>query len=104
MNERGRLQVAIRRLEQWKNLGQALIENAPDQDAADGVTCLDVWRKEAARLISEDDPPATLHQCVCGHAWQDIAVPGVNNTCPSCNSDYDAEAFARDNGQFGVGA
>lgn len=81
----GRLHFAIQRLERWKSLGEALIENDPNADAADGVSCLDVWRKEAALLLREGDPPTTLHQCPCGHEWEDIAVPGQNNQCPSCN-------------------
>lgn len=32
----------------WRTLGEAIIENEPGDMAADGVTCLMVWRKAAA--------------------------------------------------------
>jgi hypothetical protein len=40
----------VRRLEA---LAKAMIENDPNDMAADGVTCLDVWRKEATELLKE---------------------------------------------------
>lgn len=32
----------------------ALIECDPQMDAADGVSCLDVWRKEASQLVRQE--------------------------------------------------
>ena len=40
----------VRRLE---GLAKALVENDPSDMAADGITCLDVWRKEATELLRE---------------------------------------------------
>jgi hypothetical protein len=39
-------------LYRWRSLGEAIIENDPDDAAADAVTALDVWRKEAGDLLS----------------------------------------------------
>lgn len=36
-------------IERLRGLVRCLLENDPDDDAADGVSVLDVWRKEAAR-------------------------------------------------------
>jgi hypothetical protein len=40
----------VRRLEA---LAKAVVENDPADEAADGVSCLDVWRKEATELLKE---------------------------------------------------
>lgn len=47
-NEVHRLRAENRRL---RELIRALLENNPDDDAADGVSVLDVWRKEARRVL-----------------------------------------------------
>lgn len=38
-------------LRAWEALGRAMLENDPADMAADGVTLLDVWRKEVRRLL-----------------------------------------------------
>lgn len=38
--------------ERLRALVQALLDNDPDDDAADGVTVLEVWRKEARRALA----------------------------------------------------
>ena len=38
-------------IERLRRLAKAILENAPDDMAADGITCLDVWRKEAKELV-----------------------------------------------------
>ena len=44
-----------RRYARLRNLVQTLIDNDPDELAADGgVTVLDVWRKEARRLLANE--------------------------------------------------
>lgn len=40
----------VRRLE---GLAKAIVECDPGDMAADGVTCLDVWRKEATELLKD---------------------------------------------------
>lgn len=40
-------------IERLRGLAKAMIENDPDDMAADGVTCLEVWRKEAKTLLSD---------------------------------------------------
>lgn len=42
-------------LARWRGLGRAIIECDPDDAAADAVTALDVWRKEAADLLAMTD-------------------------------------------------
>jgi hypothetical protein len=39
-----------------RRLVHALLENDPNDMAADGVTVLDVWRKEARRILDEFKP------------------------------------------------
>ncbi len=39
--------------EKLQTLVQALLDNDPDDDAADGVTVLDVWRKDARAILAE---------------------------------------------------
>ena len=46
-------ELQYRELCRWRSLGKALIENNPLDDAADGVICLDVWRKEASELLKD---------------------------------------------------
>lgn len=36
----------------WKNLGQSILDNDPMSDAADGVSCLDVWRKDIRAALA----------------------------------------------------
>jgi hypothetical protein len=43
--------------ERLRMLVQALLDNDPDDMAADGVTVLEVWRKEAARILASEVPP-----------------------------------------------
>lgn len=40
--------------ERLTGLVACLLYNEPDDSAADGVTVLEVWRKEAARALSKD--------------------------------------------------
>ena len=40
--------------ERLARLVQCLIDNDPDDDAADGVTVLDVWRKEARAALHRE--------------------------------------------------
>ena len=47
--------IAAGKLARWRSLAQAIIENDPDDSAADAVTCLDVWRKEAADLLAMNE-------------------------------------------------
>ena len=47
-NEISRLRAENRRL---RELIRVLLENNPNDDAADGVSVLDVWRKEARRVL-----------------------------------------------------
>lgn len=46
---------AAGKLARWRSLGQAILNNDPNDGAADAVTCLDVWRKEAADLLAMND-------------------------------------------------
>lgn len=47
------IESAARQLERLRSLARAMLENDPDDMAADGVTCLDVWRKEAKSLLEQ---------------------------------------------------
>ncbi|MEO1419443.1 MAG: hypothetical protein AAFU66_00585 [Pseudomonadota bacterium] len=40
------------REEMLVNLVQSLLENDPADDAADGVSVLDVWRRDASRILA----------------------------------------------------
>lgn len=43
------------RIEKLESLVRCLLENNPDDSAADAVTVLDVWRKDAARLLEDEE-------------------------------------------------
>lgn len=43
---------AVREVESLRDLVDCLIENDPNDSAADAVTVLDVWRKDARDLMS----------------------------------------------------
>ena len=56
--------------ERLRTLVQALLDNDPDDMAADGVTVLDVWRKEAARILASEVPHSPPRQgSGMGHSW-----------------------------------
>ena len=40
-------------LQKLRAIARALIDNDPSDMAADGVTCLEVWRKEARQLLKD---------------------------------------------------
>ncbi len=42
-------------LVRWRSIGRALVECDPADMAADGVTCLDVWRKEATEILANEN-------------------------------------------------
>jgi hypothetical protein len=43
-------------IDQLRSLVQCLLDNNPDDLAADGgVTVLDVWRKDAKRILEQND-------------------------------------------------
>jgi hypothetical protein len=47
------LREAADEIDRLRGLVRCLVENDPDDDAADGVTVLDVWRKDAVRALKE---------------------------------------------------
>lgn len=47
--------IAAGKLARWRSLGQAILDNDPDDASADAVTCLDVWRKESADLLAMNE-------------------------------------------------
>ena len=46
---------AVQEIDRARDLINCLIENDPNDYAADAVTVLDVWRKDARDFISETD-------------------------------------------------
>lgn len=46
---------AVREVERLRDLVDCLIENDPNDGAADAVTVLDVWRKDARDLLAETE-------------------------------------------------
>jgi hypothetical protein len=47
--------IAAGKLARWRSLGQAILDNDPDDASAAAVTCLDVWRKESADLLAMNE-------------------------------------------------
>jgi hypothetical protein len=45
---------SVDEIERLRELVRAMLENNPDDMAADGITVLDVWRKEASRALGRD--------------------------------------------------
>lgn len=43
--------------ERARSLLQAILDNDPNDDAADGIVLLDVWRKEIESILSAPPPP-----------------------------------------------